>query len=193
MIHSNNYMNLLALVAMCIVAAASRVLPHPPNMTAIMAIALFAGARYNNKLLAFCFPLLIMLISDLFIGFHSSQLVVYGCIALVTFLGMSLRNSSSIGKALGMSLVGSTIFFVATNFAVWALGSMYPLTLEGLLLCYSAALPFFNTDGFQFMNSSQLIFGSFFANAIVGDLLFTGVLFGVYELAKKYSFKPTTR
>lgn len=186
-------MNLLALLAMCLVAIASRVLPHPPNMTAVMALALFSGARYNSKFLAVIIPLAIMLISDMFIGFHSSQLVVYGCITLVTLLGMSLRNSSSIGKALGMSLVGSTVFFIATNFAVWAMGTMYPLTFEGLLTCYAAALPFYSTENFQFLNSSQLLFGSFFVNGVVGDLIFTGVLFGAYELVKKLAFKPTIK
>lgn len=187
--NSNNY---IAIVLMAIVAIASRLLPHPPNMTAVMAVALFAGARITNTKLAMALPLLIMILSDIFLGFHSSQLVVYGCILAVSVLGLSLRNSTSFTKPLAMSFIGSLFFFLVTNFAVWLGGTMYPMTLEGLFLCYAAALPFYTTDSFQFVNSSQLVFGSFFANGVIGDLFFTGVLFGLYELSKKFSTKAVT-
>lgn len=187
--NSNNY---IAIVLMAIVAIASRLLPHPPNMTAVMAVALFAGARITNTKLAMAFPLLIMILSDIFLGFHSSQLVVYGCILAVSVLGLSLRNSTSFTKPLAMSFIGSLFFFLITNFAVWLGGTMYPMTLEGLFLCYAAALPFYTTDSFQFVNSSQLVFDSFFANGVIGDLFFTGVLFGLFELSKKFSTKAVT-
>ena len=187
--NSNNY---IAIVLMAIVAIASRLLPHPPNMTAVMAVALFAGARITNTKLAMALPLLIMILSDIFLGFHSSQLVVYGCILAVSVLGLSLRNSTSFTKPLAMSFIGSLFFFLITNFAVWLGGTMYPMTLEGLFLCYAAALPFYTTDSFQFVNSSQLVFGSFFANGVIGDLFFTGVLFGLYELSKKFSTKAVS-
>lgn len=187
--NSNNY---IAIVLMAIVAIASRLLPHPPNMTAVMAVALFAGARITNTKLAMALPLLIMILSDIFLGFHSSQLVVYGCILAVSVLGLSLRNSTSFTKPLAMSFIGSLFFFLVTNFAVWLGGTMYPMTLEGLFLCYAAALPFYTTDSFQFVNSSQLVFGSFFANGVIGDLFFTGVLFGLYELSKKFSTKAVS-
>lgn len=187
--NSNNY---IAIVLMAIVAIASRLLPHPPNMTAVMAVALFAGARITNTKLAMALPLLIMILSDIFLGFHSSQLVVYVCILAVSVLGLSLRNSTSFTKPLAMSFIGSLFFFLVTNFAVWLGGTMYPMTLEGLFLCYAAALPFYTTDSFQFVNSSQLVFGSFFANGVIGDLFFTGVLFGLYELSKKFSTKAVS-
>lgn len=187
--NSNNY---IAIVLMAIVAIASRLLPHPPNMTAVMAVALFAGARITNTKLAMALPLLIMILSDIFLGFHSSQLVVYVCILAVSVLGLSLRNSTSFTKPLAMSFIGSLFFFLVTNFAVWLGGAMYPMTLEGLFLCYAAALPFYTTDSFQFVNSSQLVFGSFFSNGVIGDLFFTGVLFGLYELSKKFSTKAVT-
>jgi hypothetical protein len=187
--NSNNY---IAIVLMAIVAIASRLLPHPPNMTAVMAVALFAGARITNTKLAMALPLLIMILSDIFLGFHSSQLVVYGCILAVSVLGLSLRNSTSFTKPLAMSFIGSLFFFLVTNFAVWLGGTMYPMTLEGLFLCYAAALPFYTTDSFQFVNSSQLVFGSFFANGVIGDLFFTGVLFGMFELSKKLYTKAVT-
>lgn len=178
-----------AIFFMSFIAIASRLLPHPPNMTAVMAVALFAGARISNTKFALALPLLIMFVSDLFIGFHSSQLIVYGCVLAVSILGFSLRNSNSLAKTFAMSFVGSLFFFLVTNFAVWLGGTMYPMTFEGLFLCYAAALPFYTTDSFQFLNSSQLVFGSFFANGVIGDFLYTGVLFGLYELSKKFSPK----
>lgn len=191
--YSNDKKELSVIVTIVLAAVASRLLPHPPNMTAVMAVALFTGARLNQTALAFALPLLAMLISDSIIGFHSSQLVVYACVALITFLGMSLRNTSSFLKIFGMSFVGSVVFFLATNFAVWAMGTMYPHDLEGLIVCYAAALPFYATDNFQFLNSSQLFFGSFFANGVIGDLFFTGLVFGTYELVRKYTLQPTTK
>ena len=175
---------------MVIVAVASRLLPHPPNMTAVMAVALFSGARVTNTKLAFAIPLLIMVISDIVLGFHSSQLIVYSCVAAITLLGLSLRTTTSLTRTLTISVVGSLFFFLVTNFAVWLSGTMYPMTLEGLFLCYAAALPFFTTDSFQLINSSQLIFGSFFANGLIGDLFYTTIIFGVYELQKKYISEP---
>lgn len=184
---SHNYTSILLMI---VVAVASRLLPHPPNMTAVMAVALFSGARITNTKLAIAIPLLIMVISDLVLGFHSSQLIVYACIAAVSLLGLTLRSTTSFSRTLATSVVGSLFFFLVTNFAVWLGGTMYPMTLEGLFLCYAAALPFFTTDSFQLINSSQLIFGSFFANGIIGDIFYTAVIFGVYELQKHLSVKP---
>ena len=57
------------------------------------------------------------------------------------------------------SLAGSLLFFVVTNFAVWATGRLYPLTGSGLAVCYAAAIPFFR-------------------NSLLGDIAFTTILFG---------------
>ena len=82
-----NKPKLFTIGGMILAAAIIRLLPHPPNFTPIFTMALFGGAYLTNKKMAFLLPLAAMLISDLFIGFHSSTLVVYGSIAIITSLG----------------------------------------------------------------------------------------------------------
>ena len=40
------------------------------------------------------------------------------------------------------AVMGAFIFFLITNFGVWSYGS-YGYSIEGFMLCYSLALPFF--------------------------------------------------
>jgi len=144
-----NMMNkpkLLTIGSMIIAAAMIRLLPHPPNFTPIFAMALFGGAYLDNKKMAFILPLAAMLISDLFVGFHSLMLVVYGAIALITALGFLLKNRVRPSTVIGASLLGSLIFYLISNFAVWALFDTYPHTIAGLGTSYVAAIPFFKNS-----------------------------------------------
>ncbi|WP_018627214.1 DUF6580 family putative transport protein [Niabella aurantiaca] len=169
---------------MILVAALSRILPHPYNFTPLVAMALFSGATFDKKQWAYIMPLLAYLLSDLVIsltgsrGFYGiSQLFVYGGMLLVTALGTMLRQPKAI-KILGYALTGSAIFWIISNFGVWV-ASGIPGSVEyepGLTLgmTYLRALPFYN----QFSN--QLFLGAF-----GGDLFYSAVLFGVYALAQK--------
>lgn len=154
------------LAGMILLAAASRLVPHPPNFAPIAAMALFGGARFANKRTAFLVPLGAMFISDLFIGLHGLMPVVYGSFALIVCMGLRLRRREGVHAVAGTALAGSVLFFVATNFGVWALGSMYPKTAQGLVACYVAAIPFFG-------------------NTIAGDLFYAAALFGSFALAEK--------
>jgi len=149
-------------------AAFSRLLPHPVNMAPICAIALFGGA-YLDKKHAFIVPLAAMVISDYFIGFYSGILWTYAAFLLVGVVGLTmLRKNRSTLKVLGGTVAGSVIFFVVSNFGTWASGfALYPMTAGGLVQCYTMAIPFFR-------------------NSLVGDLGYVTVLFGAYELAKRY-------
>lgn len=160
-----NLTRFAALAAMVAAAAAFRILPHPPNFSPITAMALFGGAQFADRRAAFGVPLLAMLISDAVIGFHALMPVIYGAFALIVCIGLWLRARRSAGYIAGAALASSTLFFLVTNFAVWAFGSMYPKTLDGLAQCYIAAIPFFG-------------------NALVGDALFTAALFGGLALAE---------
>jgi hypothetical protein len=124
--------------------ALSRIIPHPPNFTPVIAMAIFMPYLTRDLYSAIAVPLAAMFVSDLYLGWHSSMFWVYGSILLCTILS---RYSLSIKKTylhLGVNAVASSIiFFVVTNFAVWISGVMYPLTYEGLILCYTMALPFF--------------------------------------------------
>ena len=162
-----------------VVAAISRLLPHVPNFTPIGAMALFGGACFSNKKFAFIIPLLAMFISDSIlqlvsgIGFHNTMIYVYASFVLITFIGIYIRNNTKAGNVIFASLISSVLFFVITNFGVWA-ASGYAMGINGLLNTYLIAIPFY----------SNSIFGSFFANSIIGDLFFSGILFGSLYFAK---------
>ena len=124
--------------------ALSRIIPHPPNFTPVLAMAVFMPYLTRDLNSAMLVPLSAMLVSDLYIGFHSSMFWVYGSILLATKLSHYTMSMKKTFFHLGSNaLSSSTIFFVITNFAVWMSSGMYPLTLEGLLLCYTMAIPFF--------------------------------------------------
>ena len=124
--------------------ALSRIIPHPPNFTPVLAIAVFMPYLTRDLYSAMLVPLSAMFVSDLYLGFHSSMFWVYTSILLGTTLSQYTISMKKTYVHLGSNaLLLSTIFFIVTNFAVWMSGSMYPLTIDGLLLCYTMAIPFF--------------------------------------------------
>jgi len=151
------------------IAAASRLLPHPFNFTAITAMALFGGATFSDKRLAFVVPFASMLITDLIIGFHNTMWAVYLSFLIVTLIGFTLRKSDlKKSKIILASVISSTVFFLITNFAVWIDSGFYSRDFIGLTECYFAAIPFYENS----------VFGSFALNSYLGDLFFNGLLFG---------------
>jgi len=145
------------------VAAGLRLLPHAPNFAPVGALALFGGA-YLKKQWSYIVPIVAMLVSDLFLGFYTPQIMaaVYISFILIVFLGSLARNNKNISRLAILTLSGSLAFFVITNFTVWAFTPMYAHTLNGLVSCFVAALPFFR-------------------NTILGDLFYVGVFFGCFE------------
>ena len=123
--------------------ALSRIIPHPPNFTPVLAMAVFMPYLTRDLYTAVGVPLLAMFVSDIYIGLHPSMFWVYGSIALTTTLSQYTMSTKRTILHLGSNaILSSTMFFVITNFAVW-IGGMYPMTLSGLLLCYTMAIPFF--------------------------------------------------
>ncbi len=168
-----------------LLAAISRLLPHPPNFTPIAAMALFGGAGMVNKKFAFIIPLLAMFISDCIIqlisgtGFHNTMFFVYACFALTVWLGFRLRENNTAGRTILLSVISACIFFIVTNLATWWFegtngAPLYTHDLSGLISCFVAAIPFYNNS----------VFGSFFLNTILGDLFYCGILFGSLYFAK---------
>lgn len=145
-------------------AMLTRFIPHPPNFTAVAAVALFGGAYLSNRFLAFLMPFVVLFLSDLFIGFHDTMWAVYLSFGLTVLLGMGLGRKVNVVNTVGSSVVSSILFFAITNFAVWLNGGFYPMNMAGLTECYVAAIPFFNYG-------------------LVGDLFFTSLLFGGFYLA----------
>lgn len=158
---------LIVVACMILAAAASRLIPHPPNATAITAMALFGGAYLSDKRLAFLIPISALFLSDLVLGLYGHMEVVYGSFALVVCIGLLLRRRRTPAAIGGAALASSALFFVTSNFGVWLYGSLYPKTIAGLLACYVAAIPFFQ-------------------NTLLGDALYTVALFGGFALAARW-------
>src|SRR5205085_7403433 len=107
------------LVCMIIAAAASRLIPHPPNMASIAAVALFGGAYLPDKRLAFLVPLAALFLSDLGLGLYSHMEIIYGSFALLVCIGLLLRRKRTPLRIAGAALLSSLLFFVISNFGVW--------------------------------------------------------------------------
>lgn len=155
---------LITPVTFILIGAVARILPHAPNFAPIGAMALFGGA-YMGKKQAFTLPILAMILSDFVIGFDSiaMRLTVYGSFLLMVLIGFWLKNHLSLKNVALGSLAASFLFFMTTNFSVWAFGSLYPHTSLGLTESYFFALPFFR-------------------NTLAGDFFYSGTFFGVYNL-----------
>jgi hypothetical protein len=159
-------------LSLLVIAAASTralpyLIPHIWNFTAVGALAIFAGALFSNKRLAFIMPLAAMAISDLFIGNGFSLLVYLGFTAMVA-CGFLLREKVNVTNVVLASLISASVFYLITNFAFFYPISLYPHNISGVLTSYAAGLPFFR-------------------NMLVGNLVFSAVLFSsFYLLAKKY-------
>lgn len=144
-------------------AIAARFLPHPWGFTPLAASLLFFGARGSRRQL--WLPLVLLAAADVVLTklvyaapFFWDHLVTWAWYAAVLWVGTQLREKSSPVRIAAAALASSVSFFLVSNFAVWALQNLYPRSLEGLMLSYTLALPFFR-------------------RALAGDLLFTGMMF----------------
>ena len=144
-----------------VILALSRIIPHPPNFTPILASAIMAPMLIKDRWFGIAIPIVAMFISDVIIGFYSYQFVIYSSILAIALVAPMRKNYVRLGM---MAVGGSVWFFIVTNFAVWVIypyepGNMYsyPKTFEGLITCYIAALPFFK-------------------NTLISTCLFTGLI-----------------
>jgi hypothetical protein len=162
-----NTIRFTVLAGMILAAAASRLIPHPPNFIPLAALAPFGGASFASRRAAFFVPLAGLFLSDLVLGFYTIMPVVYCSFALITCLGFWLRRRQNIWRVAGATVAGAALFFVLTNFGVWLIGGLYPRTWAGLVDCFVAAIPFFH-------------------NTLLSDLLYSALLFGGLALAEKH-------
>jgi hypothetical protein len=160
------YRTLLAL-ALIVLAAALRIVPHPWNFTPIGAMALFSGAILKDRRLAFLFPLLALFAGDIFIGFHKLIPVVYASFLINVAIGLWLRDRRTVTRISLATLLGAIQFFLVTNFAVWQFLGGYPHTAGGLMACYIAGVPFF-------------------WNTVAGDAVYAVLLFGSFAFAERF-------
>lgn len=161
-----------ALTAMVLGAAFSRLIPHPPSFTPVLATALFGGALFASVRAAVGVPLLAMLLSDVALamlvygwGIFASVPAMYLGTVLTVFLGRLLQGRIKAWRVGGMAALAALAYFALTNFSVWLRGHLYPPTFDGLVACYVAAIPFLK-------------------NLLLGNLVFAGVLFGGFAWAE---------
>ena len=158
-----NWPRFAVLAAPVLFAVATRLLPHPDNVTAVGGLAVFAGAMFRDWRLALGLPLAALLLSDLAIGLHAHVPVVYASFAVSVLLGRWLATSRTVPGVTGATLLGAIQFYLVTNFACWV--QFYPHTPEGLAECYVLAVPYFR-------------------NSLAGDLGFVAALFGTVWVAE---------
>jgi hypothetical protein len=172
----SSFSYLVILAVLIALGVAGRLLPHPPNFTPMAAIALFAGFIFIKRYMAVVAVISTMLLCDYF-AFGSlssswfgskSMFVVYLALLFPIVFKNFLQKKIGVLRIFGAALASSSVFFLATNFAVWAFSPMYEKTLEGLVLCYTMAIPFFQ-------------------NTVAGDLIWSGVIFGAYLVLRNYS------
>ena len=171
------------LIAIIVLAAFSRIIPHMPNFSPLGAIGLFGAAHFEKKWKAFLIPIAATWLSDLFINnviyaqyypqftwFYDGFYWQYGSYLLITLVGLLIFKKISVSKVLLGGLVSTTIFFTVSNFGCWLGSTFYPQNITGLSACYVAGIPFLN-------------------GTLLGDLFYSAVLFGGYYLLQsKISF-----
>jgi hypothetical protein len=159
-----SYFRVSLILGMVFAALMSRFLPHPPNFTALNALALFGASVIGNVWAVFGVLFASLLFSDLLLGFHSTLAFVYLSFALTIVLGRIFNCKNSWRSRFLCATAAALLFFLVANLGVWMTTDYYPKTAYGLLSCYLAALPFL-------------------LNQWVGDLFYVALLFGCYSLA----------
>jgi hypothetical protein len=147
---------------------AARLLWHVPNVSPVAASALFAGMMLRRRSLAPVVPLAALLIGDAISGFDHWPVmaVVYAALTLPAVAGILARRVRASRVVVPTVLTCSLIFFVTTNFAVWAWSGLYSADMAGLIQCYAMGLPFLKYT-------------------VAGDLFWAAVLFGGAWLAQR--------
>jgi len=144
-------------------AIMGRVLPHPANFAPVAAVALFSGALLPRRL-ALVVPLTVMIASDLIIGLHPTIYATWGSFAVIALVSSFKFKKVSVNNVVFSSIAASVFFYITSNFAVWLEGRLYSYTLADLMRCYFNAIPFFR-------------------NTLLGDMVFSVSLFGLFALA----------
>ena len=166
----NKYIPITVLIVLT--ALSNIFLSNIPNFSPIASVALFSGFYFSNKKLAIIIPISCMLISDFIIGFHSLMWAVYLSFSIIVLLGFFMKKASP-KKVILNSIWSSILFFIITNFAVWAAGSFYSKDISGLTLCFTMGLPFFKYT-------------------LLSSIIFSTILFGGFEIINHLSAKYLT-
>ena len=153
----NNNIKLLPIIFLVLF---SRFIPHPPNFTPIISIAILSPLFFNKNNVALTLVIVGMFISDFFIGFYQNMITTYLVIILIYYFSKFYFNEKtiSIKNIIFGSIFSALIFYLLTNFSLWTFGDLYPKNFEGLIMCYVMAIPFFT-------------------NTLISTILFTGAAY----------------
>ena len=157
-------MKYVLILFLIFVGVMSRIYPYAPNFTPMLSIALLSGFYSKNKFFVLL-PIFIMLISDIMIGNHAIVPWVYSSFILIFALGYLIKKSSY-SNIFIFSILSSVIFFVISNLGVWFTGG-YSYTFNGLIACYTAAIPFFK-------------------NTLISTVLYSSVIHSVVSVVSLY-------
>jgi hypothetical protein len=174
----------IVILGMLVLTSLSRLLPHPWNFSPLGAMAIFGGATIGYRYFNVLIPLFFVWVSDLlvnnilyksyfneFVWFYDGFYWQYFSYLLISFFAYFVINSFGFHKIILYAIFSSLLFFLISNFGVWVSGNLYPLNFQGLISCYLAGLPFLKGN-------------------LLGDLIYTSILFGIYYLAgRKFSVK----
>jgi hypothetical protein len=143
-----------------------RLLPHWPNVSPVAAMALFGGAFFVDKRMAFIVPFVALFVSDLILGLHDTMIFVYAGFALTVAIGFLLKDRVTLTNTAFAAVASSVLFFLLTNLGAWMTSGLYAKSAEGLMQSYAAGIPFFQ-------------------NSLLGNLVYTAVIFSAYVFLQK--------
>ncbi len=150
------------MLAICLLAIGilSRLIIHVDNFTPVIALALFGGVYLKRKQ-AFLLPILLFAATDIILGFHRTMFFTWGTILLIVIMGFAVQKNKNWATVLGGGIFSAILFFVITNFGVWIMTGMYPLTLTGLAECYVVAIPYFRSSLLSTLIYGFIFFGAY--------------------------------
>ena len=163
----SNYLlkNFIVFISCVGIVLLFRIIPHPPNFTPVIVLSLYLPFIFGIWSIPFC--ILGFAITDYFIGFHSLLFWTWGALA---FTGFTSKFCNKIYSRIVLSFIGAITFFTISNFGVWISGTLYEISMQGLLNCYIMAIPFFT-------------------NTLLSTLFFA-IIFELFILSKFYYLIP---
>ena len=136
-------------ISLILILLFSRLIPHPPNFTPLIAVAIMSSYFFKNIYLSLATLLISMLLADVFIGFYKHMFFVYLSLSLIVFVFFGISKKINYKNLFVFGFLASFIFYLISNFGVWTLGNIYEKNLNGLIECYFLAIPFFKNTVFS--------------------------------------------
>ena len=149
-------------ISLILILVFSRLIPHPPNFTPVIAVAIMGGYFFRN--IYFCFA---TLLASMFLGFYENMIFVYLSLLIVALSLFSFSKKINFKNLFVYGFFGSLIFFLVSNFSFWLLTDLYVKDMSGLIQAYIMAIPFFK-------------------NTLISTLIFSYATLIVYKTSNKY-------